>query len=40
MGVSSPLNGDIAKALLGKADEWLSQAPDILMAKVLVAKLG
>jgi len=33
------LAGDIAKALLGKADEWLSQAPDILMAQVLAAKL-
>ena len=34
------LSGDIAKALLGKADEWLIQAPDILMADVLEAKLA
>ena len=39
-GRQAHLNGDIAKALLGKADEWLSQAPDILMADVLAAKLG
>ena len=39
-GRQAHLAGDIAKALLGKADEWLSQAPDILMAEVLGAKLG
>ena len=39
-GRQAHLNGEIAKALLGKADEWLSQAPDILMADVLAAKLG
>lgn len=33
------LAGEIARALLGKADEWLSQAPDILMADILAAKL-
>ncbi len=38
-GRQAHLAGDIAKALLGKADEWLSQAPDILMAQVLAAKL-
>ena len=38
-GRQAHLAGDIAKALLGKADEWLSQAPDILMAEVLAAKL-
>ncbi|MFT7559367.1 MAG: quinol monooxygenase YgiN [Flavobacteriales bacterium] len=38
-GRKAHLNGDIAKALLGKADEWLAQAPDILMADVLAAKL-
>jgi quinol monooxygenase YgiN len=39
-GRQAHLSGDIAKALLGKADEWLSQAPDILMADVLAAKLA
>ncbi len=39
-GRQAHLDGDIAKALLGKADEWLSQAPDILMADVLAAKLA
>ncbi len=39
-GRQAHLNGDIAKALLGKADEWLSQAPDLFMADVLAAKLG
>ncbi|MGK0476372.1 MAG: quinol monooxygenase YgiN [Oleispira sp.] len=39
-GRQAHLSGDIAKALLGKADEWLSQAPDILMADVLGAKLA
>ncbi len=38
-GRQAHLAGDIAKALLGKADEWLSQAPDILMADVLAAKI-
>jgi quinol monooxygenase YgiN len=38
-GRQAHLSGDIANALLGKADEWLSQAPDILMADVLAAKL-
>ncbi|MGH1485571.1 MAG: putative quinol monooxygenase [Cellvibrionaceae bacterium] len=38
-GRRAHLNGDIAKALLSKADEWLSQAPDIMMADVLAAKL-
>ena len=38
-GRQSHLHGDIAKALLGKADEWLSQAPDIMMADILAAKL-
>ena len=38
-GRQAHLAGEIAKALLGKADEWLSQAPDILMADVLAAKL-
>ncbi len=38
-GRQAHLAGDIAKTLLGKADEWLSQAPDILMAQVLAAKL-
>jgi len=38
-GRQAHLAGDIAKALLGKADEWLSEAPDILMAEVLAAKL-
>ena len=37
-GRQAHLNGDIAKALLGKADEWLAQAPDIMMADVLAAK--
>lgn len=32
------LNGEIAKALLSKADLWLSEAPEILMADVLAAK--
>ena len=39
-GRQAHLNGDIAKALLSKADEWLSQAPDIMMADVLAAKLA
>lgn len=39
-GRQAHLAGDIAKALLGKADEWLTQAPDILMADVLGAKLA
>ncbi|MFT6327434.1 MAG: quinol monooxygenase YgiN [Crocinitomicaceae bacterium] len=39
-GRQAHLAGDIAKALLGKADEWLSQAPDILMAEVLGAKVA
>lgn len=39
-GRQTHLSGDIAKALLGKADEWLIQAPDILMADVLEAKLA
>lgn len=38
-GRQAHLNGDIAKALLNKADEWLSQAPEIMMADVLEAKL-
>lgn len=32
------LNGDIAKALLSKADEWLQHMPEILMADILEAK--
>ena len=39
-GRQAHLVGDIAKALLGKADEWLVQTPDILMADVLAAKLA
>ena len=39
-GRQDHLNGDIAKALLGKADEWLTQDPDIRMADVLAAKLA
>ena len=39
-GRQAHLNGDIAKALLGKADEWLAKAPDLFMAYVLAAKLG
>ncbi|MBL4796094.1 MAG: hypothetical protein JKY50_01630 [Oleispira sp.] len=38
-GRQAHLAGDIAKALLGKADEWLSQAPDILMADVIGATI-
>ncbi|TQV69705.1 antibiotic biosynthesis monooxygenase [Exilibacterium tricleocarpae] len=39
-GRQAHLNGDIAKALLGKADEWLTQAPDIMMADTLAVKLA
>jgi quinol monooxygenase YgiN len=39
-GRQAHLEGEIAKALLGKADEWLSQAPNILMADVLAAKIA
>jgi len=38
-GRQAHLAGEIAKALLGKADEWLSQAPEFLMADLLAAKL-
>jgi len=38
-GRDTHLGGDIAKALLGKADEWLTHMPDILKANVLAAKL-
>jgi quinol monooxygenase YgiN len=39
-GRQSHLSGDIAQALVGKADEWLAKAPDLFMADVLAAKLG
>ncbi len=39
-GRQAHLAGDIAQALLGKADEWLAQAPELLMADVLAAKLA
>ncbi len=39
-GRQAHLAGDIAKALLGKADEWLVQGPELLMADVLEAKLA
>ena len=38
-GREAHLNGAIAKALLSKADAWLSQAPEIMMADVLATKL-
>ena len=38
-GRQAHLDGEIAKALMGKADEWLSQAPELLMVDVLAAKL-
>jgi len=37
-GREAHLNGEIAKALMGKADELLSQAPDIKKVDVLSAK--
>ncbi len=39
-GRDAHLSGAIASALLSKADEWLSVAPEILKADVLAAKLG
>jgi len=38
-GRQAHLSGEIAKALLSKADEWLSEPPQIMMADVLQAKL-
>ncbi len=38
-GRQAHLNGEIAKALLDKADEWLSEPPEIMLADVLQAKL-
>lgn len=38
-GRQAHLDGKIAAALMSKADEWLVQTPDILMADVLAAKL-
>lgn len=38
-GRDAHLNGEIARALLSKADEWLSVVPEILKADVLAAKL-
>ncbi len=37
-GREAHLNGEIAKALMSKADELLSQAPDIKKIKVLSSK--
>jgi len=37
-GREAHLNGEIAKALMNKADELLSEAPDIKKIKVLSAK--
>ena len=37
-GREAHLNGEIAKALMGKADELLSQAPDIKKIDILSAK--
>lgn len=37
-GREAHLNGEIAKALMGKADELLSQAPDIKKIEILSAK--
>ncbi|MEO6346789.1 MAG: antibiotic biosynthesis monooxygenase [Aquaticitalea sp.] len=37
-GREAHLNGEIAKALMGKADELLSQAPDIKKVEILSAK--
>jgi quinol monooxygenase YgiN len=37
-GQEAHLNGEIAKALMGKADELLSQAPDIKKIEILSAK--
>lgn len=37
-GREAHLNGEIAQALMGKADELLSQAPDIKKVDVLSAK--
>lgn len=37
-GREAHLNGEIAKALMDKADELLSEAPDIKKIKVLSAK--
>jgi len=39
-GRQAHLNGDIARALLSKADEWLAKAPNIMTADVLAAKLA
>lgn len=37
-GRDAHLNGEIAKALMGKADELLSQAPDIKKIEILSHK--
>ena len=37
-GREAHLNGEIAKALMGKADELLSSAPDIKKIDILAAK--
>ncbi|WP_303685965.1 putative quinol monooxygenase [Nonlabens dokdonensis] len=37
-GREAHLNGEIAKALMGKADELLSEAPDIKKIDILSAK--
>ncbi len=37
-GREAHLNGEIAKALMGKADELLSQTPDIKKIDILSAK--
>jgi quinol monooxygenase YgiN len=39
-GRDAHLNGEIANALLSKADQWLRVAPEILKADVLAAKLA
>jgi quinol monooxygenase YgiN len=38
-GRQAHLNGKIAAALLSQADELLAQAPDIMMANILAAKV-